>query len=405
MACCACADDPDAAALVVDVVGPTGARLPDVEEVHIVVARGAGPPVDRTVAAASDGAFSLDVPFGTAPDPIRAAVELRAPTVTYLATLPPFLPEETSGFVRMIAAPIGRCTAVDLPRDARPGAAAVISGTFAILVGGSNEAPLAYVDLLRFEHGVYPERDPAIGPSRAVAIDGRTVLALNDAGEAYLIAPTAPNDRVRSVAMHPGAGAATTLVALDGAAAAIGADPPSTEATFVDPLGGTRTIALAHPRRAPLGTRLGEHVLVVGGAAPELVEIATGTSAAIDVAIPDDVVLVTTDGDRALLLTARGPTILLDGCPDRCVVRAGPDGAPLTAPRPFRASEDVWLVTSDERVDRIDFGSGEPTIRSIPLDPALPGGIGVAFGAGAVLVLDPASSVAELCIPEGLPLP
>jgi hypothetical protein len=232
----------DAAAPVFDIliVGADGGDPTvgtDVDTVQVQVRQGAGvEPVTRT---SPPDDMDLAVQLADVSTPVTLTVELTGPTTHLLGAPPPFLPLETGGLVRVPVGPAGQCMLLEGPHAAlaaaRAQAGVVRSGTFALAAGGvGSSGPSPRVEAWDLLHMLrsddLPDLPDPAGPTSAAPLGaGGGVLVVPTDGSAVYYDLATPIDRVSPIALHVGAGAGSTVVALDdGGAAVLGGGPPPT---------------------------------------------------------------------------------------------------------------------------------------------------------------------------------
>ena len=306
-------------------------------------------PAEELQFPVTDGSFNAAVEFQSFLSPTRLRVELSGMSNTLLSAPPSFVPDETSGFIRMVAAAPSSCEPVsfNLMEARRADFGMVLSGQFALLVGGTSaEAQLEFFDAIEWDSNTNTldalnlELD-SLGETRAASIDATQILVLPTEGRPFVFDMADSENRITRVDLHRGAGARSALVSVPGLGAMVIGGEADGEAqvgvTLVQPNATLTSLQLTEPRSGPTAAPMGTDVLVVGGNQVGDAEIlldgeSTGTLVATLMDGPREGAILAGDGQsRALLLggvdetdTLRQDTVEFTGCPNACVAATGP---------------------------------------------------------------------------------
>jgi hypothetical protein len=444
LALAAACDDVPPPVFDIAIVGADGGdptRDTDVDQVTVRMRQGDG---EVTTRSAPPDALDLSVHLTDWSNPVALTVELTGPTTHLVGAPPPFLPLETGGLLVVPVGPSGECMALEGSwaelAHARAASGVARSGTYAILAGGvdgsGRSAEVEAFDLLRMapSEAMAPLEERA-GPTMAATLgNGDMVLVVPEEGAPVRYNLANPTQRLASISLHAGAGAASAVVGLaDGGAVVVGgatASGPVTGVTWAEADGTTRAVNLAVPRAFPAVAVVGGSLLVVGGmdAGEPLAEV-LGPADDVGLVVEEapehgvrDGAVLAVRGSRTWLLGGvdeaqipRTDTLLISGCPDACAAEEGPEwpearmGVALAA-----TDEGVHLmggVPPTDRVDRVRLDTNPPRLEDgWPLAVPRADAGAVALDTGIVAVLagrGPEGFLrsVELCFPAALPEP
>lgn len=405
-----------------------------------------------------DGLFTLDVPIVSAEELTRIQARIEGgdeplhgatPFFTSLESLGEMVTAETL-VVRAVMQPAGSCVEFDAPGDAvtgaprlglpRRNAGIALRRNLSLVVGGEDDdGPTGAWD--RWDHATsqfLSEGNPVlpIGAARGLAVTENLSLFVGDSGALVFTTPQAGPPVPGPVTLHADASSRSALWLLDETVAVVAGDDSHTVSwlpvvsvnPFFQRLGEASTNTLLTPRTAAAVAPFEDGLLVVGGAADmepaaEIVRPSADGEAA---PFSFDVEgrggwLLASPSERAYLWIGRvldddsvaGDTVLLTGCPDACVVEAGPAwDDPRRATGARTAAGAFWLVGSGEtpsvRTDRVLWSGDMPRIERGPdLQHGRAGASVVENASGVIAVMgglgdDPASlrNDLELCLPS-----
>ena len=440
-----CDDTPSGRELRVEIVGTDGhsaVAAGDVTQIRIVVRQGDA--MSETVeSAVTGGTFSLSLPITDTSLPIRIVAELTGPSLRLVGALPAFVADETSGTVRIVVGPPGRCEVVyDASlRAARAGADVATLGTFALVAGG--EAPAAtahtieFFDLLvqRSSSEVIP-LGAALGETHVARLTDRRALVVGASDAALVVDLGLPSTPTRPLSLHTGAGARSATVSVgERGAVVIGGETsgaPIDDVSWVSSDGTVSTSHLVTPRHDAAAVAVGELVLVSGGAAPgappiEWLDAISHDAHAVEPAVDDLVRLgaalsVSPDATRAYVFGGTGvagprsDALAFGLCPTPCSVMppaAWPGPLPPGAGRPVSTPRGTLIAPRGEPGDALQgiiWSADGPHADVRPFETARTAAAATELAGGIVLVFggsdgtSPRTDV-ELCFPADVALP
>jgi hypothetical protein len=342
----------------------------------------------------TDGQFEATLEFQSFSSLTRLRVGMTGSSTELITAPPAFVPSATFGFLQVVATPPSSCAAVtfDTMEAPRSEFGMVLSGTFALLVGGTaaDAEQVEFLDALEWESRLFDDEISltALGATRAATVGGGQILVLSEDGSPFIFDMLNASDRVTSVVLHVGAGLQSALVSVPGVGAmVIGGETDGVArggVSLVLPSGDVTSLTLSKPRSGAVATALGEDVLVVGGddeGSAELLLSGSTNGQPLD-GVADGVrtgALLVGDGvSQALLLggadassAIRQDTLRFDECPGTCGSRPGPTWA--TARLGAVAPEGGTLVVGGEGasgdvstlVEGVVFSDAAVTIDSV----------------------------------------
>ncbi len=295
----------------------------------------------------TDGQFDAVLPFEAFVDQTRIRVAIEGPTTDLVTAPPTFVPALTNGTMRVVTAAPRSCTRIrfDVMEAPRASFGMVLSGTFALLVGGTapTQEQVEFLDALEWESRLFDEELSLsnLGPTRAASIDERQILVIPSEVPAFVFDMGQPSDRIVSVDLHDGAGPRSALVSVPGVGAMVVGGDLGGEAqiavSLVESGGAVTPLRLSTPRSSPAAAALGADVLVVGGEPSGTAELLRAGAtigepvASLTDGIRKAAVLVGDGQTRAILMggeddggVVRQDTVRFDGCPQSCVATSGP---------------------------------------------------------------------------------
>lgn len=296
----------------------------------------------------TNGQFEAELEFESFSSVTRLRVEIDGPTTELIAAPPAFVPSTTSGFLQVVATPPSSCQAVtfDVMEAPRSDFGMLLSGTFALLVGGTSASAeqVEFLDALEWENRRFDDDVSlsALGPTRAATIGGGKILVLPTDASPFIFDMINTADRVTSVILHAGAGPQSALVSVPGVGAMVIGGEASGVAragvSLLSPDGDVSSSMLSTARAGAVAAVLGEDVLVVGGDDVGSAEILLSGStvgepvAGVADGIRRDGLLVSDGESHALLLggaddgsAIREDTLRFESCPASCASTPGPD--------------------------------------------------------------------------------
>lgn len=380
-------------ARIIDGDGRNPAAGTDATRLTIAISEG-NLPVRELEYPITDGQFDAALEFQSFSSLTRLRVGMDGPNTGLITAPPAFVPSATFGFLQVVAVSPSSCTAVTLDTAEAPRAefGMVLSGTFALLVGGTSAdaEQVEFLDALEWESRLFDDDISlsALGPTRAATVGNGQILVLSADGSPFVFDMLNASNRVTSVVLHVGAGLRSALVSIPGVGAmVIGGETdglPRGGVSLVLPNGDVTSLTLNTPRSGAVATALGEDVLVVGGdeaGSAELLLSGSTNGQPID-GVADGVrtgALLVGDGEsRALLLggadassAIRQDTLHFDDCPQACGSQPGPTW--MTARLGAVVPERGRLVVGGESssgdvstfVEEVVFGDTAVTIDSV----------------------------------------
>lgn len=389
------------------------------------------------------GTFSLSLPIVDTAVPIAIVADLTGPSQHLVGALPAFVADETTGTVRIVVGPPGRCGVVygATLRAPRSGAGAATIGTFAIVAGG--EAPTAtsrtieFFDLLvQRPSSVEIALDAPLGQTQLVRLAAKRALVVGSNDAALILDLTSSATPLSPVALHAGAGARSATVALaDRGAVVLGGDDsgvPSDAVTWVSSDGSTQSSHLLAPRRDPAAVAVGDLVIVAGGAAAgapaiEWIDAITHDAHATDPAVDDGarfgaVLSVAPGATHAYLFggvdasgVPRADALAFELCPAPCRAVAMPwlDASPPGAGRAVATTVGTVVLPSTAPADALRgvvWSADAPHADVRPLELPRTRAAGAELAAGIAAVFggsdpDAPRDDVELCFPADVALP
>lgn len=294
-----------------------------------------------------DGDFDALLEFQAFTQPTRIRVEMEGETTQLLSAPPAFLPNVSSGLMRVVAAAPSSCERVtfDFMEAPRSFFGMVSSGTFALIVGGTSasDEQIEFFDELEWEARLFAEEFSLsdLGETRAASISEAEILVLPSKASPFIFNMFDTSQRITPVLLHNGAGPRSALVSVPGLGAMVIGGEFAGEAqsavSLVEPGGEVSSLQLNEARSGAAATALGADVLVVGGDTEGTAEIlldgaTTGQSmAGVMDGVRESGLLVGDGESRALWLggtdgtgALRQDSLRFDDCPETCASTAGP---------------------------------------------------------------------------------
>lgn len=448
----AACNGPSVTPLFVEIVTPSGANPlasgAGATHVHVDLRMGTGAPTSFDDDAMG-ATFMHDWPITdlTARTSTRVTLTLAGGAGTLIGAAPDFVPNATTGVIKLPVGPPGTCATVAGTTFATPRVrptAMVMDGvpTFPLVAGEG--VSLEIVDLLALAVSTAAtDTWTTTSDVRLVPLGTNAAFALSttsDIGASYVF-HTDATMRQHAVAVHAGAHLGTpisfdaTRVAILGGADATG---PVDSITLAGLMASDITSShLLHPRQAPAALVLGERILIAGGAESDttntrIAELDTPTSGS---GMIGSAILTTgfvggggdgirrggvlfTDGRAVLLVggtdemgNARHETVLFTGCPDTCMAMPGPrfddarEGMTAVAlPTGGLLVGGSVLGTPSDHVTQVTFVAGAPTFTTSHLATgrASPAAFAVPSGLVYVVQGQGGETSMEVCFPDVL---
>ena len=380
----------------------------------------------------TDGDFDALLEFAAFTRPTRVRVEFQG-AMTQLLTAPPaFVPSASSGIMRVVTAAPSSCERVtfDLLEAPRAFFGMVSSGTFALIVGGTNSSAeqLEFFDALEWESRLFPDEIAVsdLGVTRAASISEAEILVLPSNASPFVFNMFDASRRITSVVLHNGAETRSALVSVPGVGAMVIGGEFAGEAqstvSVVEPDGEVTTRQLSEPRSGPVATVLGADVLVAGGDANGTAEILIDGSATgklipgVMNGVRESGLLVGDAESRALWIggadatdAMRQDTLRFDGCPNACVSSVGPEWATarLGALQPAQSALVIGGEAS-QLVEEVRWSGTDVEIQPVlQLEVPRAGAGGIVLESGAFVVAGGNDGVSiredfEFCVPASL---
>ena len=333
-------------AVIVDGDGANPVAGTDATTLRIGVREG-DLPVQEEEFEIVDGTFDARLEFQSFTSATRVRVEMTGPTTTLSTAPPQFLPSNSRGFLRVVAAAPSSCETVTFTEMQAPRVSFGMTqaGTFALLIGGTSSADdqVEFLDALEWEARLFAEdlSLATLGPTRSASIGEGKILVVPENTAPFVFDMLDATRRVTQLVLHNGAGPRSGLVSVPGVGAMLlggeVAGEPQSAVSLVDADARVTLLELATPRSLPSATALGQSVLVAGGddeGTAELLLDGESLGTPIDGfadGVRSSALLVGDGTSRALYIGGldaadelRLDTVRFDGCPEACAPSAGP---------------------------------------------------------------------------------